>query len=157
MNIFIEKTQFKMSPIHTIKMQKSYILNKHVNLLASNIIKTPINNINFMNIDINIIPLSILNQKKQKDYIITFNSFDYLNLLKINTNHPYTISKTKISDITYYLEKMNTDLLIINDVKCDNITKKSNYTAFNISIDELKKNNFYVDVKICKFFFDNSK
>lgn len=156
MNI-LEKNRVRMSSHHnnTIKIPKSYILNKHTNLLASNKIKSPINNKTYINIDIKTTPISLMNE--HQDYILTFENLEYLHLLKKSMQHPYVITTNKISDITYYLERMNSDLLIISDVNCDHLTKKTKYTAYNINIDKLlysKGSN--LDVEIHKFIFDNS-
>ena len=148
-----EKNNIKLSSRHnnTLRMHKSYIFNKKVNILASLKINSPINYDNFINIDIKASPCELLNNNK--DYIISFTDYEYLNLLKNHMKHPYSVSKTKISDLSYYLERMDCNLLVINDITCDNITKQVKYTAFNIEIDKLMDSDMQIPVSIHKFNF----
>lgn len=148
-----EKHNIKLSSQHnnTLKLHKSYIFNKNVSVLASLKIKTPINYYNFVNIDIKATPCALLNNTK--DYVISFTDYDYLDLLKDYMKHPYSVSKTKVSDLSYYLERMDYNLLVINDVECDNITKLVKYTAFNIEIDKLMDGDTEIPVSIHKFNF----
>ena len=148
-----EKNNIRLSSKHnsTLKMNKSYLFNKNVNILASLKINSPINYNNFLNIDIKSSPCELLNNKK--DYIISFTDYEYINMLKNHMKHPYSVSKTKISDLSYYLERMDCNLLVINDITCDNMTKQVKYTAFNIETDKLMNSDMYIPVSIHKFNF----
>lgn len=148
-----EKNNIRLSSHHnnTLKLYKSYIFNKNVNVLASLKIKSPINFNNFLNVDIKTSPCLLLNN--EKDYVISFTDYEYLNLLKNHMKHPYSISKTKISDLSYYLERMDCNLLVIDDIKCDNMTKLVKYTAFNIEIYKLMNSDPQIEVSIHKFNF----
>jgi len=155
----LNKNRINLSSQHsnTLNLHKAYIFNKNINFLACSPIKSPINEKNYLNIDINTTPISILNKNNDKDYVISFAKYEYLDMFKNHLDHPYTISKTKISDISYFLEKMDCNLLIINDINCDPLTKMVKYTTFNIDIDKLMDpDNNYIQVSIHKLIFDNN-
>jgi hypothetical protein len=141
---------------NTLKLNKSYILNKNVNLLASKIIIAPINSKNFMNIDFKTSHIPELDNKLDKEYLLSFTNNNYLSFLKEYMKHPYIISNTKIKNIIYFLEKTDSNLLIINDINCDSLTKLVEYTAFKIDINKLMNNDIYIPITIHKFIFNNN-
>lgn len=132
----------------TIKLNKLIILNKKINILTSSklINNFDINNSNYINIDIISSPI-IINNEKEKEYVIAFTDNDYLKLLKEYVNHPYFISNIKISNLKYYLDQNNSNLLIMYNGK-----EKFN-KGLTIHIDDLNNLDYNMNMVEHNFIF----
>jgi len=112
--------------LYKTKSLSKEFLNKKVSILSSPKIKNKIDKNNFLNIDII--------KSNEDNNIIAFSDNNYLKLFKNYTKHPYEISHIKIEDFIYYLQKTNNKLLLIDNILCNNNTKKFyiDATLFNL-------------------------
>lgn len=138
-----------------IKSNKSNILNAKINILTSSNLNNNLTNnynhlhSNYLNLDI-ISSSLIVNEEKDKKYIIAFTDNDYLQSLKNNIKHPYFISNIKIINLKYYLKETNSNLLIIYKNKIDT---EINYSALTIDINDMSNINDHniINVNIHNF------
>lgn len=141
-------SQFSNKTKHTVYLNKKTFLNKNVNILSSSPIHKPINYKNYMNIDI-----SSSYMENEQTYVVAFKSQDYLKELKKYMNHPYLVSTVKISDVLYYLQKSNNNLLLISDCFCDVVEKSTNYTMIRVDIDSMNSKEEKIPISIHKIIF----
>ncbi len=137
-------------------VSKTFLMKKKVNILSSGKIRNQLDKNSYLNIDIPTSTL-ILNEKDKSatnDYIITFNNYDCLSNIKNYMQHPYEISSVRISDISYYLQKLKVNLLIL-DSECDYdaIKNRNNFNA--LTIENKAINNSYIPVSAIEFKFDS--
>lgn len=141
----------------SVKTKENYYINKNilmktkVNILSSGKIKNQLNKNTYLNIDIPSSSLVLKEQDKiiMNDYILMFNDYDSLSNIKKYMQHPYEICSVKISDISYYLQKLNLDLLIL-----ENVDEKDRqcFNALNVSNRQMDK--LFVPISAIEFKFD---
>lgn len=141
----------------SVKTKENYYINKNilmktkVNILSSGKIKNQLNKNTYLNIDIPSSSLVLKEEDKiiMNDYILMFNDYDSLSNIKNYMQHPYEISSVKISDISYYLQKLNLDLLIL-----ENVDEKDRqcFNALNVSNRQMDKQ--FVPISAIEFKFD---
>lgn len=135
-------------------VSRNVLMKKKINLLSSEKIRNQLDKNTYLNIDI---PTSTLILKEQdtistNDYIITFNDYDSLSNIKKYIQHPYSISSVKISDISYYLQKLKFDLLILeSEYNLDN-KNRHNFNALILSNQLIDKT--FVPISAIEFKFE---
>lgn len=117
-------------------VDKRIVMNKKVNILASNRIFNPVDKLSYIGIDIPQVSLITEDGDNKEDYIVSFDDYDSLMSLKEYMKHPYTLSSVKVEDISYYIEKSKCNLMILRHCKgsqnvypCESRT----YSAYTVS------------------------
>lgn len=123
---------------------KNKLLRKPIHILSSHKISRPITKNDYINIDI---PCLI----NSREWILACKKKQHLEFIKSELNHPYFISSTEIQDLSYYLNKRNSNIVLILNIYCDLVTKSVVYIIAFIFLEELE--NGKIPVQVCKIKF----
>jgi hypothetical protein len=102
-------------------LQKDKLYRKPIHILSSQKIIRPITKFDYINVDIPCLTTSSC------EWILACKKREHMVFIKDQLDHPYFISKTTLADLSYYMQKRPSNIVLVLDIYCDIATKSVIY------------------------------